>query len=68
MALHGSAPICLPSLSLSEAVADDATDILVGLARHARRIRGLALQSMIELAARAPYQTCVGRSRASAWR
>eukprot|EP00974_Lingulodinium_polyedra_P130788 11215209-Lingulodinium_polyedra.AAC.1 len=42
----------LPSLSLSDAAADDTTGTLVGLARHVHRVRELGLQSMIEGAAR----------------
>eukprot|EP00974_Lingulodinium_polyedra_P088937 8621249-Lingulodinium_polyedra.AAC.1 len=43
----------LPSLSLSEAAADNSTGTFVGLTRHVHRVRELALQSMIEGAARA---------------
>eukprot|EP00974_Lingulodinium_polyedra_P035860 3441080-Lingulodinium_polyedra.AAC.1 len=53
MALYGRAPNMLPSLSLSEAAADDSTGTLVGLARHVHRDRELPLQSMIEGFARA---------------
>eukprot|EP00974_Lingulodinium_polyedra_P062401 6025142-Lingulodinium_polyedra.AAC.1 len=53
MALYGRTPNMLPSLSPSEAAADDSTGTLVGLTRHVHCVRELALQSMTEGTARA---------------
>eukprot|EP00974_Lingulodinium_polyedra_P018368 1775723-Lingulodinium_polyedra.AAC.1 len=53
MALYGRAPNMLPSLSCSEATADDSTGTFVGRTRHVHRVRELALQYMIEGIARA---------------
>eukprot|EP00974_Lingulodinium_polyedra_P078207 7572974-Lingulodinium_polyedra.AAC.1 len=53
MALYGRTPNMLPSLSLSEAAADDSTGTFVGPTRHVHRVREFDLQSMIEGIARA---------------
>eukprot|EP00974_Lingulodinium_polyedra_P030331 2919219-Lingulodinium_polyedra.AAC.1 len=56
MASYGRTPNMLLALSLSAAAAGDSTGTLVGLARHAHRLRELALQSMIEGVARSRIQ------------